>query len=719
MRRIPRSLVRAATDAGVMVFVITLALVFLVSPNPFTFSVPPGDIQDGLAHGLLIKTIMEVGWYPISTSWIGAPFGTALYDYPFSDGLNFLLIKLFGMASSDWVVVANLFFIAGFYLSGLTAYAVFRRLGVARVWSVVGGILFAFLPYHLLRREHLLLASYFTVPLGVLLAWFAWRGTGLRSWRARHVAPWVLLVAAAASGGVYYAFFSAALIALMTAARMLKTRSLRAGAPGAAMVAGIAFFVLLNVLPSLVFWSAEGPNPEVAVRAPIDSEIYGLRLTQMMAPHPQHRIDALRDIAHAYTKAPLVNENRTAALGFVGCAGLLLLGLLVLQRLAGVRRVSSRESFLATMGAGAFMIGTIGGAGAVFAYTISPMIRGYNRISVAIAFVAFTVLFVALQRFVVRMTLGKTAVAAIAIAIVLGGLLDQTPRQDGPPIYTYPNDRAFMARAEAALPPGTMVWQMPYQPFPESWWVHRMPLYSPLRGYLNSENLRWSYGAVRGREADRWIRGLSSRPVEDQIELAARSGFGAVYIDRRGFPDEARVMKLLRERLGPPIAESIDGDIAMFRMTPTGTRPLLLGEVDLPVDIPIELYKPNPGPLVKDMKGFSGWEPWGRWTNESVAKIELIRPLPLRFLLRIETITALGPTVQSGLYLRVGGFERRFEVGPGPTVVEIPVAHSTSARSIEILVPRPATPLSLGLNDDERTLGVGIKSITILPPVGS
>ena len=707
-------------DLLVLFAAIFAALWVLVGPELFDLFEPVPYSGDGLSHGFLIKTIIDVGWYPVHSPFVGAPFGSDLFDYPVSDGVNLLLIRLLALFSGDWVVVANLFYLVGFFLAGASAYVVLRRLGIASVWAIAGALLFTMLPYHFLRRGHLLLVSYAVVPLGVWLAFIGWRGPSPQTSSMPRNIGRALLVLAVGSGGVYYAFFSAFLVAVAGAGRVLTARSLRQGAPAFAVVAGIAAVVALNVAPSLVYRAAHGPNPQAAARGAWESEMYGMRLTQLVLPHAQHRIGAMRELAEDYAAtAPLINENATASLGLAGTVGLAVLALVALARLAGALGGSSNLSFLAVLALAGFLLGTIGGGGAVFAYFISPMLRGYNRISVFIGFVSLAGLLIALQQWFahVRYLATPLGVAAGAAVLALVGVLDQTPR--GYPEKVDPSfasDRAFVRAAEAALPAGTMVWQIPYQPFPESGATGQMEDYGTLRGYLNSTALRWSYGAMKGREADYWIRALADHPLAEQMDLAARSGFGAVYIDRRGFPDRgAAAEKALRAKLGPPLAESRDGLLAIYRLQPTGSRPLPVEAVLIPFDTPIRFDEPVLSSLVSSVTGLTGWVPWGRWSEGPSVRIVLSRELPLRFVLRLETAMALPPSVGVDLTARVAGVQRRFKVGERETVVEIPFELAKPGKQIELLVPDPRTPRELGMNDDTRKLGIGLRSITILP----
>jgi phosphoglycerol transferase len=707
-------------DVVITFAVLALVLLVFVGPALFELHTPVPYDGDGLSHGLVVKTIIDAGWYPIHTRWVGAPFGADFLDYPFSDGLNFLLIWILSLFSGDWVVVTNLFFVGGFFLSAGTACVVLRRLGLASPWAIAGAVLFALLPYHLIRRGHILLASYFSVPIGVLLAVVAATGSTGEGSRIRRWLRLGVFSAIVGSAGVYYAFFSTFLVAVGGIARVLEARTWRAGLLAAGIVVAIACAVLVNLVPNLAYRAANGPNPEVAVRSPMESEVYGLRITQMLLPHRHHRIGMARALAERYAaSAPMVNENRTATLGVVGSAGFLLLLLVALGRITGTAIGPPFVPLLSALGIAALLLGTIGGFGSVFAYVIAPMLRGYNRISLAIGFISLAVLLAILQAWTLRTRMVARSALAVVVAtvVIVVGAFDQTPFEY--PLATDPtfaSDRTFVRELESRVPPDTAVLQLPYQPYPESAAVANMANYGPLRGYLNSTTLRWSYGAMKGRAGDQWLRALSSRPMPEMLDIAARSGFGAVYVDRRGFTDGgAAVETELRNVLGDPIAVSPDRLLVAYRLQSTGKEPLPLATLVPPIDAPIEFDKPNLSSAVRDISGFSGWEAWGRWTEGPVARIRFERPLPLRFTLKIDTTMAMPPNAGPDIVVRAGSAEQRFRVGTGATSVEIPMALAAPADTIELLIPAPTSPRELGMSEDPRKLGIGIRRMTILP----
>ena len=66
------------------------------------------------------------------------------------------------------------------------------------------------------------------------------------------------------------------------------------------------------------------------------------------------------------------------------------------------------------------------------------------------------------------------------------------------------SDADFGKRMEEIPPSGAMVYQMPFVAFPEHPPIFAMSDYELLRPYLHTRTLRFSYGAMRGREASRW-----------------------------------------------------------------------------------------------------------------------------------------------------------------------------------------------------------------------
>jgi phosphoglycerol transferase len=717
---------RAATDYLLLSLIVAVVLWIWAKDVGFSLDVPAFYKQDGLSHGALVKTIIDTGWYYTTNPYLGAPFGANWSDYPTADTANYLLIKAIALFSHDWVVVLNAYYLAGFFLAAFAAYWVVRDLGLGRLWSGLVGLVFAFLPYHFLRPPHWLLANYFAVPLGVWLAVAAWNDTteeaAAEQGRLGRIGALIAAIVLVGSSGVYYAFFAAFLVCLAALAACLARRRIAAARRAALILGGLVLVVAINISPSLIVRATEGANPDAVQRQPRESEIYGLKLFSLFAPSRVHRSEVLRNLGNKYWNfTPIVLGNAAAPLGIVGSIGLLIIFLRAAGRLsnaASTYRMSDKLSFLAV---GMLVLATIGGLGAIFAYTVSPMIRAYDRASIYIGFLAVAVLGFSAQLLLDRMAhrhkIAPWLPPAIAIAIGVVAVWDQTmPFQERPNVNLSMQRRAVIEKLEAMLPAGTMVYQLPYSSFPEAAPLNHMDEYSHLRGYLHSTQLRWSYGGMRGRPGDIWLRTLSTRPIEDQVELAARSGFGAVYLDRRGYSDNGRrEEKALQSLLGNPIIVSPDDAIAVYRMQPKGNAPLPLQALLPPITEPIDFSKELLAGNVFATSGISGAEPWGRWTDGEIARIEFVAALPRKFTIVLKIVYAYNLNQGLPIRVRIDGSEETFvfDGSKGPATFRIPFELKTPANTIEIIPPKPEVPPEVEGQPGARKLGVGLASLQI------
>ena len=550
-------------------------------------------LSDGLNYAAIVKNVIEEGWYSGLNSRLGAPFGANTLDFPIAENANVLLIRVLAVFSHDWALVYNGFYVLTFFLVTLTAFWVMRDMGLRPAWAALGALLFAFLPYHFLRVGHLFLTNYSIVPLAVWLSLRAWDGGGPNSAattapRAWLTWPQAIVCAIVGFSGVYYAFFACLFLTLSLLAAAIRDRNWRGALPGGAMVAAVVLAVSLNAAPTIWFRIVAGPNPEGITRSPLESELYGLKITQLMMPSVNHVVDAARRLAVKYAQtAPLISENYTASLGILGSVGFVLALAFAFRRLIVRADTPSTRDRLAALNLVAVLFATVGGFGTVFAFLVAPQIRSVNRVSVYIAFFSLAVLMFVAQRLVEIWTSKRGRSAIFGLVLVAGvglvGTIDQLLGHNDwgfAPVGIQSSDRDFVRRVEVIVPEATMILQLPYHPWPEGGKQESMEDYSHLIGYLHSSSLRWSYGGMKGRDGDRWHRALSRKPLEEQVRIAAQSGFGGIYVDRTGYADAgAAVEGTLRKLLGEPRVVSSNGRLAFYRLAATGNRPPLLEEL--------------------------------------------------------------------------------------------------------------------------------------------
>jgi phosphoglycerol transferase len=538
---------------------------------------------DGLSHAMLIKSLIDNFWY-LDNPYLGAPFGQEFYDYPIPDAAFLLTLKVLGVLIGNAAVVFNLFFLSGFALIPFVAFLALRQLGVTTPLAVGGAVTYAFLPFHFARLGHLFLSMYVVVPVLVVVAMKAFEGwpflgreTNAPSLKRPPARTLIGLVLCGLCGA-YYAVFGSLLIAVAGAASALRHRSWRwlvnAGLVGAIVLGATA----IAAGPSMLYRFKHGTNTSVAARLPADSEVYGLRITQMLLPSDAHRIPQLARIAKAYNQnAPLVNENGTSALGALMSVGfLLLLGVAVFNLARTAESVIGR---LATLNIAAVLFATMGGFGAVLAWFGTSQIRAWNRISVFVAFLSLAGLLLIIQK--IRSLSSRPPMVWLASAALTSlAVLDETNPSIARSVSareSYWNDRAYIRDLERQFT-CRLVYQLPYEEWPEP--ARRLDPYGQGKPYLQSSEIRWSYGAMKGREGDLWHRTLSRLPIDAQLKWVRGAGFCGVLVNRLVNPEWAATFEpAIRNASSAPPFVSADGHWIFYPVTPTGSAPAPLAAI--------------------------------------------------------------------------------------------------------------------------------------------
>lgn len=584
---------RAWAAYGLAALLTCLAVAWALRLWEADLSVPFSHHSDALLVQAWVKTLIERGWY-LHSDALGAPNGLDMHDFPLVDSLFFALLKVVSLAAGDAARTLNVYYLLTFPLVAVTALGAMRRLGVSYGPAVVAAVLLAVAPYHFSRSlDHLFLASYFLLPpmVVVLLGIYPGRaepepeasGGRLRGLR-RDLGPGAVAVCTLMGcGGVYYAFFSCYLLLVAGLAAAVQRRRFGPLAGAAVLVGVIVAAVAANLAPHLVYDAAHGPNPRVAHRSPLESEIFGLRVAYLLAPVKDHRLGALarlREMVDRELPGLSRGEVTFSPLGMAAAAGfLLLLGRLVAPRRAG--RAPGVMDGLALLNLAALLLAMAGGLGTVFNLVVSPMIRCYNRMSIFIACFSLIGLAMAADRVGSRLRggAGRAAWWAALAAALVGGVWDQTSRHFVPPYAQnaelYAGEAEFVRGIEAVVPDGGMVFQLPSLEFPEPGVaLGAMGAYDPLRCYMHSRRVRWSHGVMKGRPGDLWRAWTAEQPAEELAETLAYAGFSGIHVNRSGYADRgAEVERLLAEVLGSgPRVESRGEDQAFYDLSACAAR---------------------------------------------------------------------------------------------------------------------------------------------------
>ena len=614
--------------AAAIVSVVVAALVLNVGEGHLSLPWNYASEGDTKFYLLLIKGILSHGSYQVNPS-LGAPFGLQLYDFPQGgDNLSLLIVRSLGLFSQNPAWVLNVFFLLTFALVAVTAFAALRLLSVSIGAAIVGACIFALLPYHFYRGEsQVLLSAYYGVPLGALLLMRLWLAPGLFARRARAGAraeatarPWparigswlsattlltIVCCLIVGSTGLYYAVFAILLLLSGGLLALLVGRGRFAFFSGVLAAALVALTLAANISPTLSYRSAHGANTAIK-RTTIEADQFGLRLSDLLLPVEAHRFGPLSGVNQKYVEATSTGycEACYENLGAVGSIGLLWLSLIALVAIAGIvgagglagslrRRMGPTSIYRpAALGVSlSFVLATIGGLSSLIAFFVTRDVRGWNRISLFIAFfsllAAMLGLDAGLRRLSARVSSRASAIGAgtiVCAAVLALGIVDETSSFFVPKYEKdakqWASDATFVREIEARMPAGAAIFQLPYVPFPEGYGANGTSVSAPnpnygttyelARGPIHaSGRLRFSYGAMKGRPAD-WQAPLATQPLYLSLVAAAANGFDGLWVDPHGYSALARprLTPMLERILGVYPLVSPAHDLMFFDLRP-------------------------------------------------------------------------------------------------------------------------------------------------------
>ena len=744
-----RTIYRGSAPYLIIAAVVTVLLLFVVKLPLDRVDVPylfAGDAVDKLAQ---IQNVAETGWL-FHNDRLGYPFGYDRLDFPRFDSLNYAIMGPLAVLSGHVGAAMNLYFIASFYLIAFAAFYSLRRLGLDQGPALVGALVYAFLPYHVLRGVgHLTNGTYFFVPLAILVAVrLAQNRIGLDSPDARRrtlsaIAVAVLLPLQTPYNGVFFAFLcvTAGLIAF---SQRMHWRTLLAAA---AILAATGAAFVIEQMPVLMHRAAAEQEAMVAERVPWEAQAYSLQLNQVLLPTSESRSRAITEAKKGFDHAMFLDapfyEVRNQYIGLFGVLGLGAL-LWSLARASGTRTAAGAQSdrelestvrIAAMFAIAVLIVAMSSGLCTLIAYWITAKIRAYNRILPFLAFPCLLGAGWALQaaaRRIASVWLRNAVIALVCVFVLFDVMVRPPFRTHGATSAEYDLGRRYFADVEKRLGEGAAVFQLPAVWYPEHPAVNRMGDYEEFKPFLFTRTLRFSYGVAHGRPGYLWGRSVQNLPPADMIAKAHELGFSAILIDNRGYAtDDAR--RIVTDELtrslpqAPSISEDrrwwlfpLDGccDGPTVRLEP-GQAPTLFTYVP---GTALDFSDKGTG-LLYNAGGWLDPESWGTWTRgqESLLRMRLDPvekgPLVLNLTARV-IVGAKAP--QSTL--RVEGNGRviadvhydvaeplrtlRFELPPG-------VVGDDGLLELRFVVTPPMSPHRAGMNNDWRELGVGLTALEI------
>lgn len=657
-----------------------------------------GDSHETLAR---LKAASEGELIPLRSqviSRLGAPFGANWNAYPTPDKPLMMtlgtLVPLVGLYTT-----ANLGLLLAQISAALAFYLAARWLRCRWEWAAAGALLFAY-TYHTFHRglAHFSLIFTWTVPLGLLAVWLIARSHRLE-WR--RPGAWVILGAAVALGvsNPYNLFFWLQLMGwalVLQAAGSRRKPNLQIG--GAAIAVALGAFAIVHAEGWL---HNDDPSAlPLLTRNYSGTERYALKPMEMLIPPPYHRWDALAFFGHRYSRwSEWQGEPFLPYLGLVGIAGAVWLALATLRSIVRRRDLPGQ-----TLSVGWIMAySALGGVTNLLAlFAGFQVFRATNRAAI---FVSALVLFFLVVR-LSRLTAGWPTSFRFAVAALIAGIgvFEQLPRADSR------SDQATIARAIAAdtefgrsleseFPPGAMVFQLPVLGFPEVVPPYRLIDYEHFRPYLVTENLRFSYGVPKYRARGRWQRDLEGLSLAESVRRLESHGFAALYLNRKGFQDDAKQILRELEQLG-----------YHRRLQSSGGHQVV---------IPLRPMANATPPLARGLTVGSGWhlrpDAGVRWGYEDAA-LSYYNPFPHAVPMDI-SITLVGISARTVTLEHEGRAVRQIELGPSPTRLTLPSLVLRPGIN-RFRIHSAAPPIRDGVDSHRQLRSFGLKDSRVSRPIG-
>lgn len=554
----PRSLLKVLIQKNV-ISLIVLCLILsagifigffgLTTGNKLDRIFTPFDYTgDGVAVASQAKMITMGTWKPFQlpqSPYLGYPSSYILNDYPFNDHVTSFSWWILSFFTKNHFLVFNIYFFLTYFLCAFSFYFLCRAYRISQPIAVLVSFAFSFLPYHAIRYHHIFLASYFLVPF---MLYYLLRITGVNPLKSilsnkRKLFAFIFIHVLFGFSNVYYAFFYCFLLLTFALFQTVKRRSFNPLYFSVFAISLTTITLITTVIPNLSYRQQHGRNTVVAIRNPVETEIYSLKPINMILPSPEHRISIFKKIRNKhFTFIPGV-EGSNEYLGLIAVLSLTyLFGHLLFPHNKKHSLLQNKIQRILLL---CFLFSIAGGIGAVFAFYVTPEFRALNRISVFIAGLCllFAGLFLDLRTRSLKPVVKCLAILFLFL-ITFVDLLPKSMRLKSQDLENYMADVAFFDNLEEKLPEKSKILQLPYVPFPEEPPMVNMKDYDHWKAFIATDKIYYfSYGAVKGRPDSDLIRNISSLPLD--FEKIKKYNFDAILIDRNGFQDHGE--KLISE----------------------------------------------------------------------------------------------------------------------------------------------------------------------------
>jgi len=514
----------------------------------------------------------------IYTESLGAPFVGQLNDWPESQRaliwLGGQIARLIGLMPA-----ANVLMILAGVLGAFSFYCSARLWKMPRDVAWFFALAYAFMPNTMRSLSHIGILFSSLLPLQLYVLWYLATAQEI-AWKSRRFIISIFVAFLSGLLNIYWIFLFTHLCLMLSIYRFIKRK-------GELIKSLIPLFITLCVSGALfasfiIYRLENGSNVNAIVRNYFELEVNTLKPIDLFIPefYGQGRMDYIRNYLSRYHDYKL-SFGESWAGSYMGT--LSIMGLLVMLSL-GAYRVINRHSLSLPIMVILWLIAycSFGGIHSFISVIFDNYnIRATNRYSTAILTISllyFSFAFYRISRsfkpIYKLLMLFPIAGFAIAEKSYNNYLYAHIFLSDGLPAQVN-NDCDLVHELEARLPAKAMLYILPVTDFPEPFWGRgafkgKFYHYEPMRPFLHSTKLRYSYGSTKGRQGADWQLDVQELPPGEMAATLESYGFAGILLNRKGYEDRGEQLLAELARAGWPMEfeQGIDNEWVFIRLTP-------------------------------------------------------------------------------------------------------------------------------------------------------
>lgn len=552
------------------VLIASIAILFCLSyhlTNLKSWNIPLGYGGDLWFAMTIIKAYMleDLPLFGFKfVSLLNAPAIANWNDYPITEDLIFYftgqIAKLVGLYAAT-----NILLLVSHMLAGISFWLVCKYYRVNAFLAFSGALAFAFSHFIFIRGlGHIVVGFCWHIPLLLMISEWVYnkKVTQLLSSKF-YIASFISLIAGFLNP--YYSIMYCQFLLFAVIYFCVNKKFIYIRFPITLICVTVLGFFLANS-DTLLYGYFNGSNQAFSGRNLASLELYALKIPDMLfAPGGGTWFTEFSKWVY-YDRAYVKGEYWSPYLGFFGLFSLFIF--ISINSFEALRGKFINVSVHYWHAIWVILFSIVGGINLLFGTAGFTFLRATNRLSIFI--LAIVTIFT--LRYLTKYVSNRTAII-IAIIISYAVWFEQlAPRiMANPPV---PNaiekmiisDKKFVDKIEVSNPNGK-IFMMPVMQFPEVGPINKMGDYEPLRLYLNSNNLHYSYGSNKGRGDSEWQLDIEKLSPEDMVEKLQIYGFDAIVINRKGYEDKGDLVISGLKKYSNILAET--DDYVAFQLKPS------------------------------------------------------------------------------------------------------------------------------------------------------